>query len=82
MIAFISIAGQTDGFLLILINQFGLLASIALRIFYGPGDFSRVKIRGPYAVGFREYHVDATETAVSVFYPIDASYKKETPSLA
>ena len=51
-----------------------------MRVFYGPGNFDKVKIRGSYGVGYREFHVSGTETAVSVFYPIDSKFKNEKDS--
>ena len=80
IVALIAITNRTDYSWLITFNCIGLFLSIVLRLYYGAGDFSKVKIRGPYAVGFREHFVESSDTAVSVFYPIDAKYKNEKPA--
>ena len=77
LVAIVSLNSRTDKLWLILINFLGLLISITLRVFYGPGDFSKVKIRGPYAVGYREFYLGEEGNAVSVFYPISDAFKEE-----
>ena len=71
LVSFIAIFDTTIGFKLKILNLMGFVLSIFLRVCFGPGDFSRIKIQGPYAVGFRQYHVEKSGNAVSVFYPIN-----------
>jgi hypothetical protein len=54
-----------------------LAVSICFLIFFGDSDFSRMKLRGPYQVGYREFRTDKLGNEVSVFYPVDKpDYKR------
>ena len=45
---------------------------------YGEGNLSRIKLVGPYQVGHREFHLQHSGNAVSVYYPMDkADYHKQ-----
>jgi hypothetical protein len=53
------------------LNVLGLLISLVLLNLYGDGDFKKIVPRGKYFVGFKEFHVQKTQCAVSVYYPMD-----------
>lgn len=72
VISIIAIFTTSDHLGLIVWNSLGLIFGLYIRYVYGPGDLSRVEIRGQYEVGHRQYHVDKSENAVSVYYPVDA----------
>jgi hypothetical protein len=38
---------------------------------FGSGDFSNVKLIGPYEVGFKELKAEEHHNNISVFYPIE-----------
>jgi hypothetical protein len=48
-----------------------LAFSISLLILFGDSDFSRLKLRGPYQVGYREFRMEKFGNEVSVYYPVD-----------
>ena len=52
-------------------NALSLGMALFIRYIYGPGDFSMIKTRGQYEVGYRHYHVDKNENAVGVYYPLE-----------
>jgi hypothetical protein len=76
LISVTSMFTTTNQFTLIAGNSLGLLIALSLRYFYGPGDFSRVEIRGNYEVGCGTFHLSKGGNAVSFFYPIDRSIDK------
>ena len=55
------------------------MLSILCWYYYGECDFSKANPKGPYAVGFKEFHL---KNPVSVFYPVDKEdYKRiSTPT--
>ena len=54
-----------------------LSLSIVLLLVFGDSDFSRMKLRGPYQVGYKEFRTDNLGNEVSVFYPVDKpEYKR------
>ena len=46
------------------------IVSIVLLILFGEFDFQRLKMEGPYQVGYKEFRTSRLDTEVSVFYPI------------
>lgn len=46
------------------------ISTLAL-ILFGEVSFEKLKMTGPYQVGFREFKTDDLNNAVSVFYPMD-----------
>ena len=49
------------------------LITLIFLIRHGFGNFSRVKSRGKFEVGFKQIYTPQEENAVSVFYPMDKS---------
>lgn len=58
---------------------FFLAIPIILALMYGNGDFSRLKMTGPYEVGHQDSFLSPHDgTEVSVFYPMDRDEYKAT----
>lgn len=53
-----------------------LLTTILLVFFYGDSDLERLKMTGPFEVGYREFRTSKYGNEVSVFYPVDRDYYK------
>ena len=59
------------------INLLTTILSTIILILQGECDFSRLKIAGPYQVGYREFRTRIYDNEVSIFYPIDKGcYKR------
>ena len=58
-----------------------LLTSLYFWNKYGALDYSKLKVSGPFRVGYREFTTTEYETPCSVFYPAanDGSGKKGVP---
>ena len=55
-----------------------LFFSIVLLLCFGECDFSKLRVKGPYEVGFVEFKTKLYGNAVSCFYPIDKEeYRKK-----
>ena len=52
-------------------NMMLIVIAIILKMIFGNGDFKRVKLHGPYQVGFKEFRSQANKNFANVFYPID-----------
>ena len=63
--------GGFSNHILIALNFLGLVLSLAIFHHYGEADFSKFHTKGSFNVGFKEFHVEETKCAVSVFYPMD-----------
>jgi hypothetical protein len=50
------------------------LGSVTILILFGETDFSRLKMTGPYEVGYKEFRTTKLDNEVSVFYPINRKY--------
>ena len=64
------------------VNLIAFIFSLWIRWVWGPGDFSRVKLRGPFDVGFREVYCKKNGCAVSVYYPMDYNLPIERRSIS
>lgn len=53
-----------------------LLASLVLMILFGETDFNRLKMTGPYEVGYKDIRSTKLDNEVSVFYPINRGSQK------
>ena len=71
LFAFLGQFLNTNNFFCGSINLLAFCISLKIRWVWGPGDLSRVKLIGPYDVGFREIYCKKNGCAVSVFYPMD-----------
>lgn len=61
-----------------ILNLGAFAIGLWMRIKWGPGDMSRVKLRGSYDVGFKELYCNATGAPISVFYPVDQNLKNKS----
>lgn len=46
------------------------LTSLSITYYFGEVNFKRIKLNGPYEVGFKEFRSEKLGNMVSVFYPI------------
>jgi hypothetical protein len=53
-----------------------LLGSVLLQFLFGDSDMSRMKMTGPFEVGYKEFRSAILGSEVSVFYPIDRDHYK------
>jgi hypothetical protein len=44
--------------------------SITITVLFGEVNFKRIRLNGPYQVGFKEFRTSKYDNMVSVFYPI------------
>ena len=82
------LVGFTGQIVLVVMDVYSIIALVIYCLFlgfaiiatlvYGWGDFSKLKMRGPYQVGHKEFHSSKDGVAISVYYPMDKdTYKKE-----
>ncbi len=45
--------------------------SIGLLVAFGDSDFSRMSLKGPYQVGYRDHRASKLGSEVSIYYPVD-----------
>ncbi len=48
-----------------------LVISIGLLVAFGDSDFSRMSLKGPYQVGYRDLRTSNYGSEVSIYYPVD-----------
>lgn len=53
-----------------------LLTTIILVCIYGDSDLERIKMTGPFEVGYREFRTSKLGNEVSVYYPVDRDHYK------
>ena len=53
-----------------------LLTTIILVFLYGDSDLERIKMTGPFEVGYREFRTSKLGNEVSVYYPVDREHYK------
>lgn len=71
---------SSEGLLIQILNILNLIfttLSILAVVFFGECNFKRLKLIGPYQVGYREFRSAKHGNEVSVYYPMDKQRYEE-----